>query len=126
MHYCTQDLLYAQVGGRAAVRCAPVEVWHRRPDFFALGPWTDATLDSFDCIWMRKDPPVDRDYLHATYLLDHAGPSTRVLNRPAALRDANEKLYALHFSRVHSRDDRDARRGPHPGLAREARRSRSS
>jgi glutathione synthase len=98
LHYCTQDQLYAQVGGRAAVRCAPVEVWHRAHEFFALGPWADATLDSFDSIWMRKDPPVDRDYLHATYLLDHAGPRTLVLNRPSGLRDANEKLYALHFS----------------------------
>lgn len=96
--YCTQDALYALPGGRAAARSAPVQVWHRATDFYAQGDFADTPLDVFDVVWMRKDPPVDRDYLHATYLLDHAGPRTRVYNRPAALRDANEKLYALHFS----------------------------
>lgn len=98
LFYCTQDQLYALPGGQAGVRAASVQVWHRPHDFFALGPWVDAPLSTFDSVWMRKDPPVDRDYLHATYLLDHAGPVTQVINRPAALRDANEKLYTLHFS----------------------------
>ncbi len=96
--YCTQERLYAQPGGRAAARCAPVEVWHRPQDFYALGNVGDRPLDTFDAVWMRKDPPVDRAFLHATYLLDHAGPRTLVLNRPSGLRDANEKLYTLHFS----------------------------
>lgn len=98
LFYCQQEQLFAQPGGQAAARCSGVQVWHREQDFFALGPWSDAPLDTFDTIWMRKDPPVDRDYLHATYLLDHVGPRTQVLNRPAGLRSANEKLYALHFS----------------------------
>lgn len=97
IHYCTQDGLYALPGGQAAASCAPVQVWHRAERFFERGAWADRPLSYFDTVWMRKDPPVDRAYLHATYLLDHAGPSTRVLNRPAALRDANEKLYTLHF-----------------------------
>lgn len=98
LFYCQQHQLFAEPGGHAAVRCAAVQVWHRAQTFFELGPWSDAPLHTFDTIWMRKDPPVDRDYLHATYLLDHAGPQTTVLNRPAGLRSANEKLYALHFS----------------------------
>jgi glutathione synthase len=49
-------------------------------------------------VWMRKDPPVDAAYLYATYLLDRLSPSrTLVLNHPAGIRSANEKLYALQF-----------------------------
>jgi len=54
-----------------------------------------AALSSFDCVWMRKDPPVDQGYLHTTYLLDFA--HTWVVNPPAQLRAMNEKLYALRF-----------------------------
>ena len=47
---------------------------------------------------MRTDPPVDADYLYATHLLSLVeARGTFVMNRPAALRDANEKLYALNF-----------------------------
>jgi glutathione synthase len=52
-------------------------------------------LSAFDGVWMRKDPPVDQGYLHATYLLDFA--HTWVINPPAQLRAMNEKLYALRF-----------------------------
>ena len=49
-------------------------------------------------ILMRKDPPVDMDYYTATYLLEQAEKQgVCVLNKPASLRDANEKLFALWF-----------------------------
>lgn len=58
-------------------------------------------LDHFDAIFMRKDPPFNVAYLHATQLLDLAQQNgTIVLNRPAGLRAANEKLYALNFPSV--------------------------
>ena len=53
------------------------------------------SLDQYDCVWMRKDPPVDQDFIHATYLLDFA--NTWVINPPHLLRNFNEKLYALKF-----------------------------
>ncbi len=52
-------------------------------------------LSEFDAVWMRKDPPVDQAFVHTTYLLDFA--NTLVINPPAMLRNANEKLYALNF-----------------------------
>ena len=97
VNFCTQDRLFIGLDGRAATTCEPVEVYDREKDFYSLGAAAEVALDVFDAVWMRKDPPVDRDFLHATYVLDHAGPRTRVFNRPGALRDANEKLYALHF-----------------------------
>jgi glutathione synthase len=55
-------------------------------------------LSQMQAVWMRKDPPVDTAYLYATYLLDRLSPSrTLVLNHPAGIRSANEKLYALQF-----------------------------
>jgi glutathione synthase len=55
-------------------------------------------LTWFDAIFMRKDPPVDLAYLSATQILSLVDPaSTLVLNNPRGLRDANEKLYTLHF-----------------------------
>jgi glutathione synthase len=57
-------------------------------------------LDEFGSVSMRTDPPVDESYMRATYLLDLVDPRrTVVVNRPAGLRHANEKLYGLRFRR---------------------------
>ena len=54
-------------------------------------------LDFFDVIFMRKDPPVDQAYWHATQILDFAEKKgVRIINKPQSLRDYNEKL-ALHY-----------------------------
>jgi glutathione synthase len=59
------------------------------------------SLGGFDAIFMRKDPPFDIAYLHATQLLDLAqAEGAVVLNNPGGLRAANEKLFALNFSSV--------------------------
>ncbi len=60
---------------------------------------TTGPLRAMQVVWMRKDPPVDSAYIYATYVLDLI-PSTHtlVLNHPAGLRSANEKLFALQFS----------------------------
>lgn len=59
------------------------------------GPATARELASFDVVLMRKDPPLDEDYLTATWMLDRA--NTLVLNDPRGLRDLNEKLSMLSF-----------------------------
>lgn len=93
--YCQQSDLYIGRDGRGAVRARPIAVRHQATDFFTLGEAEDRALDQFDTVWMRKDPPVDRAYLHATYVLDLT--DALVLNRPSGIRDANEKFYALNF-----------------------------
>lgn len=61
----------------------------------------DACLDDYAIVWMRKDPPVDDLFLFACMLLDrHDRAKTLVLNDPAQLRVAHEKLFALHFPSV--------------------------
>jgi glutathione synthase len=108
LFYCGIEHLYT-VGGEARAVAWPVTVREIQGEHYTLGPVLDGPLSHFDSVWMRKDPPVDRAFLHATYILDHAG--TQVLNRPSGLRDANEKIYALNFPGAipETRVTRDAR-----------------
>ncbi len=55
-------------------------------------------LESIDAVFIRKDPPFDQAYLYATLMLERARGKTLIINDPRGLRDANEKLYAMHFS----------------------------
>ena len=52
-------------------------------------------INSFDLVLFRPDPPVDIDYINATYIFDFV--STNVINSPKAIRDFNEKLHSLYF-----------------------------
>ncbi len=55
-------------------------------------------LASLDAVFIRKDPPFDPAYAHLTQQLDLVKERTLVVNDPRGLRDANEKLFAFHFS----------------------------
>jgi glutathione synthase len=79
----------------AARRC---EVARANPHYWFLDAGADYPIEHFDAVFMRKDPPADAPYLYATMLLSLADARrTFVLNNPAGLREANEKLYALNF-----------------------------
>jgi len=68
-------------------------------------------LDSFDAVLMRKDPPFDLEYIYCTYLLEQAEEAgVLVVNKPASLRDCNEKLFTRSFPQccVETRVSRDA------------------
>ena len=54
-------------------------------------------LNDFDIIFFRPDPPVDIDYINATYILSYVDKSVFVINNPKALREKNEKLYINEF-----------------------------
>lgn len=72
--------------------------WIAVPDWFSVGTAEFLPLETFDVVWMRTDPPVNTAYLYATYILDYVNPvKTRVVNAPAGVRSANEKMYALQF-----------------------------
>lgn len=53
-------------------------------------------IDDFDLVLFRPDPPVDIDYINATYIFDFV--STKVINSPKRIRSFNEKLHSLYFS----------------------------
>ena len=64
---------------------------------FRLGARQPRRLADFDAVLMRKDPPVDVSYLHATWILDHARGKTLLVNDPRGLRELNEHLAVLRF-----------------------------
>lgn len=81
--------------GKVWARLRGVTVRDESNDYVTLAAVEERPLAEMDVVLMRKDPPVDLEYLTACYLLEHAG--TWVVNNPVSLRNANEKLYALHF-----------------------------
>jgi glutathione synthase len=85
-------------GGRARARAAPLAVRDDPTGWFDLGPAAPRPFGRGDVVLMRKDPPVDAEYLHDTQVLGIAqAAGARVVNDPQGLRDYNEKLAALLF-----------------------------
>jgi glutathione synthase len=85
-------------GDHAFARMASVAVSDDSANWFTLGEFERRPLASMDVLLLRKDPPFDREYLYDTQLAELAErEGVLVVNRPQALRDANEKLFALHF-----------------------------
>lgn len=96
-HYIAPQSLRA-AGQHVLASCQVIEVSDRREDFHQLGELEQRSLASFDFVLMRQDPPFDMNYVFATYLLEMAeAEGARVVNRPRALRDFNEKLAILRF-----------------------------
>lgn len=88
--------LYVKDGITRAT-CVTLDV-RATDDWYRVIETSDCVLKDFDAVVMRTDPPVDTDYLLATHLLGIAETNgARVLNRPACLRDFNEKLAILNF-----------------------------
>ena len=84
--------------GVALGHMRPLEVRDNREDWFTLGAGATRELAGLDFLLMRKDPPFDMDYVYATYMLDLAEQAgVTVVNRPQALRDANEKFFITQF-----------------------------
>jgi glutathione synthase len=95
-YQCGVDDLFVERGvPHARVRFASVR---RAEPHYSLGEERTGPLGWFDVVFMRKDPPFDLACYFATHLLSlvDAG-TTLVVNDPRGLREANEKLYALHF-----------------------------
>lgn len=67
-------------------------------DHFTLGDATRACLESFDVVLLRQDPPFDLAYITTTHLLERIHPKTLVVNDPASVRNAPEKLFVMDFT----------------------------
>jgi glutathione synthase len=66
--------------------------------WFTIGAAWEAPLERLDVLLMRKDPPFDMEYIYTTYILELAeNRGLLVVNRPASLRDINEKAYTSWF-----------------------------
>lgn len=81
-------------GKTAMTRC--YETFVDKENIFFKDVELSREIDSFDLVMFRPDPPVDIDYINATYIFDFA--KTKVINSPRSIRDFNEKLHSLYFS----------------------------
>lgn len=95
---CQIDHLGLQ-GDDAVVDAVPTAVRDAATpaEAFTTGERQPARLADFDAVLMRKDPPLDVSYLHATWILDHARGKTLLVNDPRGLRELNEHLAVLRF-----------------------------
>jgi len=85
-------------GGEPWAKLAPLAVRDDDDDWFTLGDAVWRDLSTVDVILARKDPPFDDQFLYDTMVLELAEmKGVLVVNRPQGLRDANEKLFSLHF-----------------------------
>src|SRR3954454_12076237 len=80
---------------------APVHLLSGRDqdgDHFTLGAARRESLATFDVILLRQDPPFDLAYITSTHLLERIHPNTLVVNNPAQVRNAPEKMFVNMFS----------------------------
>ena len=84
--------------GRAQARTAPLQVRDDPADWYTLGEYQTTVFGPGQVVLMRKDPPVDAEFIYDTQVLDIARQAgALVVNDPQGLRDYNEKLAALLF-----------------------------
>jgi glutathione synthase len=97
-YYRPEDLSYE--GGRLWTMAQPVMVQPVRGDHFTLGDHILLDLGrDIDVVLMRQDPPFDLGYITATHLLERIRGETLVVNDPASVRDAPEKIWVLDYAR---------------------------
>ncbi|HVV64495.1 MAG TPA: glutathione synthase [Rhizomicrobium sp.] len=83
--------------GKVTARARPLSVRDKRGDHFTLGEAAVRDLSAFDVVLMRQDPPFDMAYITSTHILERLQPATLVVNDPAHVRNAPEKLFVTEF-----------------------------
>jgi glutathione synthase len=97
-HYLAEALTYTD--GRLYAGAHGVSVQHVTGDHFRQGEFAILDLGSdVDVVLMRQDPPFDLGYITATHLLERIRGETLVVNNPASVRNAPEKIWVLDFAR---------------------------
>jgi len=97
-HYLPDALTWAD--GRLSVGGHPVTVQRIQGDHFRFGEFAVVNLGAdIDVVLMRQDPPFDLGYITATHLLERIRGETLVVNDPASVRNAPEKVWVLDFAR---------------------------
>ena len=99
------ELIYMEVGdlflhdNRTYARMRRLHVARNQQSWYQFAnDGEERPLDELDVVFMRKDPPFDQEYIYTTYLLECAEQKgLLVINKPNALRDANEKIFTVWF-----------------------------
>ena len=97
LYYMQQSDIY-MLGSTAMAKAQTIKVTDRTENWHTAQPAVEIELASLDAILMRKDPPFDIEYITSTYILETAErEGSLIVNCPASLRDANEKMFITHF-----------------------------
>jgi glutathione synthase len=94
--YYTPDQLVLR-DGKVSASVRPLMVRDVVGDHFTLGEPRHAELSSFDVVLLRQDPPFDLAYITTTHMLERIHPKTLVVNDPASVRNAPEKVFVTEF-----------------------------
>src|SRR5215213_8455486 len=94
--YYTPDKL-AMNGGKVFATVRPLQLRDEEGSHFTLGEPRRTELTEFDVILLRQDPPFDLAYITTTHLLERIHPKTLVVNDPAHVRNAPEKVFVTGF-----------------------------
>jgi len=86
--------------GKVLARGRSVSVNDVKGDHARFGDWELRDLSEFDVVLLRQDPPFDMAYITSTHFLDVVHPKTLVVNNPAEVRNAPEKLFVTGFPGV--------------------------
>jgi glutathione synthase len=87
----------AQAQDRVFARMAPLSVRDELGNHFTLGEAKRVELTDVDVILLRQDPPFDLAYITTTHMLERVHPKTFVVNNPASVRNAPEKVFVTSF-----------------------------
>jgi glutathione synthase len=95
--YYTPDRL-SMTGSAVTAQAQPLQVRDVVGDHFTLGEMRRVDLGAeTDVVLLRQDPPFDLAYVTTTHLLERIHPQTLVVNNPASVRDAPEKLFVMEY-----------------------------
>lgn len=97
-HYTPPDLVFRD--RKVMARAQPMKLRREKGNHFTLGAAEMVDLATLDVVLLRQDPPFDMSYITTTHLLEHVHPRTLVVNDPASVRNAPEKLFVTHFDNV--------------------------
>ena len=99
LHYYTPDKL-AQAAGRVFATMRALSVRDELGNHFTLGEPRRTELTEMDVILLRQDPPFDLAYITSTHFLERIHPKTLVVNDPASVRNAPEKIMVMNFPQL--------------------------
>jgi glutathione synthase len=96
LSYYTPDRL-SMLDGKVVAYAQSLQVRDKAGDHFTLGEAKRVDASSFDVILLRQDPPFDLAYITTTHLLERVHPKTFVVNDPASVRNAPEKMFVTEY-----------------------------
>jgi glutathione synthase len=95
LYYGPRDLTFRE--GKVTAHVRSLLVRATKGDHFTLGEIQKYDLSQADVVLMRQDPPFDMAYITATHVLENIHPKTLVVNDPASVRNAPEKIFVTQF-----------------------------